>query len=87
MARYLNALASQPKTVVGIAIGSLIAVTLWMFSQVFVPPSSRACQVLYRQAATAADTARVDGTVPDPLENRSREARSCGAIRHSARWF
>lgn len=36
---------------------------------------------------TAADTARVDATVPAGANTRTLESHTCGFIRESARWF
>lgn len=76
-----------PRLQIGVAVTSLTLLALWAFSRVFVPPASEACLHLYRDARTAADTARVDHVIPDSGAGRSAEARSCGSIRQSARWF
>ena len=68
-----------------LALGALL-VGLWAFSQAYVSRDSRTCLALYRAATTAADTARVEGTVP-LTSPTSHEAHTCGFIRQSARWF
>jgi len=62
-------------------------VALWAVSQAYVSRDSRTCVALYRAARTAADTARVDSTLPAEANARSPESHSCGFIRRSARWF
>jgi hypothetical protein len=68
-----------------LALG-LLLLGLWAFSQAYVSRDSRTCLALYRAATTAADTARVDGTLPVPGSS-TREAHTCGFIRETARWF
>lgn len=78
---------SRPRVQLGLAVMSLTVLALWAFSQSFVSPASRACLELYRHAKTATDSLKVDGTIPESPGDRSREVRSCGSIRQSARWF
>jgi hypothetical protein len=80
-------LISRPKVQVGLAVAVLVVLAFWAFSQVFISPTSRACLELYRHAKTAADTLTVDATIAGSPESRTPEARSCGSIRQSARWF
>jgi len=65
----------------------LVLLSLWAISHLYIAPDSRACVALYRTARTAADTAQVDATIPATSQPRTPEARSCGSIRSSARWF
>jgi hypothetical protein len=84
----MNALVLRPPASLRpylLAVGFLV-LGLWAFSQAYISGESRVCLPLYRGATTAADTARVDGTVPS-LGSGTREAHSCGFIRHTARWF
>lgn len=81
------ALRTHPRAMVGFFAIALTALTLWAFSDVFVSEASRACMHLYRAARTAADTARADATIPDLGAHNTPEARSCGSIRQTSRWF
>jgi hypothetical protein len=68
-----------------LALG-LLLVAIWAFGQAYINRDSRTCLALYRAATTAADTLRVDGTLP-LSGSTTREAHSCGFIRQTARWF
>lgn len=84
----MNALVLRPPPALRpflLALGFLL-LGLWAFSQAYVSRESRTCLALYRGASTAADTARVDGTVPR-LGSGTPEVHTCGFIRQKARWF
>lgn len=68
----------------GIAL--LVALTIWFTTHAFVSPASRECLALYRLARTAADTTRIDTTLPLHRDAANPEAKSCGFIRSKARW-
>ena len=76
--------ARRPIVVAGVAI--LVAVGAWFIAHAFIPPASRECLMMYRAARTAADSARIDGTVPRSSGVHNPEAKSCGFIRTAARW-
>ena len=65
----------------------LVLLGIWAISHLYVSPDSRTCLALYRAARTPADTAQVDATIPTTAYPRTPEARTCGSIRGSARWF
>ena len=77
VSRRLSALAG---------ILALVAVGAWFMVHAFIPPASRECLAMYRAARTAADSARVDSTVPRQSGIANLEAKSCGFIRSAARW-
>lgn len=81
----LPALKDSKPLIAGLTLG-LVLLAVWAFSSAYVSPASRECMALYRHAGSAADTLRVNATVP-AASSHSTEARSCGSIRHTARWF
>ena len=76
--------ARWPIVVAGVA--TLVAVGAWFMAHAFIPPASRECLAMYRAARNAADSARIDGTVPHLSGVHNPEAKSCGFIRAAARW-
>lgn len=62
-----------------------IAVWAWSFSGVFVSDAARECTRLYTAARSAADSLATDSVVPTG-RYQTLEPRSCGSIRHAARW-
>ncbi|MGB7212125.1 MAG: hypothetical protein WBC97_05800 [Gemmatimonadales bacterium] len=58
----------------------------WMAVQLYSSPGARACGQMYRTAHTAADSARVDSTVPAERDGAGIQTHSCGYLRSNARW-
>ncbi len=63
----------------------ILFVAGWLFFRRYTSSASRECLALYRAARTAADTARIDTTFT-PASRKESDPRSCGFLRHSARW-
>lgn len=77
----------RPRLLAMLPLALLALLAIWAMLQLYVPRSSRACAALYREARTAADTARADATVPEGEGPHTTEPRSCRAIRSSGRWW
>ncbi len=77
----------RPRRLAMLPLAVLALLAVWAMLQLYVPRSSRACGALYREARTAADTARVDATVPESEGPSTTEPRSCRSIRSSGRWW
>jgi hypothetical protein len=75
---------TPPRAVLLIA-ALIVAAVVWYLLRSFIGDAARECHALYRAARTAADTVRVDSTVTPGSAGRS-DPRTCGNIRHSARW-
>ena len=58
-----------------------------MATHAYISDAARGCGRLYRAAHTAADSARVDTTVPSARDGEGTETHTCGHLRSTARWF
>jgi len=69
-----------------VAVAALVVIAAgWIFLRRYTSAGTRECVALYREARTAADTARVDTTVV-PSSARHSDPRSCGSMRSASRW-
>ncbi|MGH7533758.1 MAG: hypothetical protein ACREL4_10740 [Gemmatimonadales bacterium] len=58
----------------------------WMIGHLYSSPEARACGRMYRAAHNAADSARVDSTVPAERDGAGIQTHTCGFLRSNARW-
>lgn len=74
--------ADRPRLLLVLALLVLVAAGGWIMLRMYTSGGARGCVTAYREARTAADTARVDSMVPDSSD---AEPRSCGSMRTTAR--
>ncbi|MGH7590623.1 MAG: hypothetical protein ACREOE_00180 [Gemmatimonadales bacterium] len=58
----------------------------WMVGRLYSSPGARACGRMYRSAHSAADSVRVDGTVPAERDGAGLQTHTCGFLRSNGRW-
>lgn len=67
-------------------VAVVIVAAGWMLFHMYTSDTARGCGRLYRAAHTAADSARVDTTVPAARSGAGLQTHSCGYLRTNARW-
>lgn len=75
-----------PRLVVFLATAVLLLVAGWAMTHLYINSAPRKCMTMYRSARTAADTARVDSTVPEAQGHAGLGPVTCRFIRTKARW-
>lgn len=79
--------AAEPKRWTSWAILAVIVLAGgWMVAHLYSSPGTRACGRMYRAAHSAADSARVDSTIPSERDGAGIQTHSCGYLRSNARW-
>jgi hypothetical protein len=78
--------AFPPRWVWVTVVSVLLLATGWMLFHLYTSDTARGCGRLYRAAHTAADSARVDTTVPVARSGAGLQTHSCGYLRTNARW-
>jgi hypothetical protein len=63
-----------------------VAITVVVLRHANTSHAASSCSALYHEARSAADTTRVDSTVPDRDASGTPGRSSCGGIRVNARW-
>lgn len=77
--------ARTPPRRVLLVAAVIVAGAAWWFVRSYTSDAVRECLALYRQAPTAADTARVDTTLT-AAGLREKDPKTCGFRRTSGRW-
>jgi hypothetical protein len=80
-----NPAAGPRRWALFLAASLLALVGAWLLLRSYTSDAARECLALYRSAANAADTARIDTLVPRGSRSEA-DPRTCGFIRTSARW-
>ena len=77
---------TKPIPWLGLALAALVIVIGgWVLLRRYTSAGARECVALYREATSAADTARID-TIVVSASQRETDPRSCGSMRLSSRW-
>lgn len=76
---------TPPKTVLLVAGAVIVLLAAWLMATIYTGDPARSCLAMYRTARTAADSARVDSTIPHGPRNQ-QDPHSCRFMRLSARW-
>lgn len=77
---------TPPRWVRVTIVSVVLLATGWMLFHLYTGDAVRGCGRLYRAAHTAADSARVDMTVPAARSGAGLQTHSCGYLRTNARW-
>lgn len=67
-------------------LAGLVLAGGWLVLHLYTTPGAGECGRLYRNAHNAADSARVDRTVPAERDGDGLQTHSCGYLRSNGRW-